>query len=129
MTPDDIRRAKLYARSAAYAEAQGHEKLAQTFKMRGIAIAGSHWPALYADRDQDGVSNQLPDEPAAEAPKATKGKRQDAAALAVRCPQCHRAPGERCANYTGTACAPHSARKALAAETAAEDAHRDANQD
>jgi hypothetical protein len=79
MTPDDIRRAKLYARSAAYAEAQGNAKLSQALAVRGIAIAGATWPALYADRDRDGVSNQLPDEPEAEEKpkKPRKGKTRD----------------------------------------------------
>jgi hypothetical protein len=124
VTAADIARAKLYARSAAYAEAQGNPKLAATFTRRGIAIAGDHWPHLYADRDRDGVSNQPPEAPPAAAEKPTKGKRENAAALAVRCPECQRGPGVKCTNYTGATCAPHSARKALA-----EDASRAANQD
>ncbi len=76
MTAEEITRAKLYARSAAFAENAGNPKLRDVFTRRGIAIAGDHWPHLYADRDNDGVSGQ--DAPEAPTPeeKPTKAKRK-----------------------------------------------------
>lgn len=70
MTPDEITRAKLYARSHAYAVQVGNPKLAQTFERRGKALAGDVWESLYADRDRDGVTNQ-DEQPK---PKTRKGK-------------------------------------------------------
>lgn len=109
MTAEDIARAKLYARSAAYAEGAGNANLAATFTRRGIALAGDVWPQLYADRDTDGVTGQDVPQPAEAKPEDKQAKR-NADALTRTCPKCDAQPGERCTNYKGSPCAPHGGR-------------------
>jgi hypothetical protein len=48
MTPNDLTRAELYARSVAFAARSGNVRLAAALARRGQVLAGDHWGAHLA---------------------------------------------------------------------------------
>lgn len=106
MTPtaEDLTRAELYARSAAFIRT-ANGKTAAVFERRGQRLAGDQWSAVYGR-----ATGTMAPEPTPEA-EPTKSQKADAEALERECPECHAEPGMKCHNYKGKNCAPHSGRK------------------